>query len=82
VAAEHAAVRVDDLARLAQARAAVAAQEGAAAETGDEAEVLTLSLVGDGQTGIAGELAYGVLGQAAERERKPVELAGSSFASM
>src|SRR5688572_25447372 len=73
VAAEHAAVAVDDLARPAQAGAAVAAQEGAAAEACHEAEVLALALVRHRQAGVAGEGADGVLGQAAEREAEPVE---------
>ena len=82
VVAEHAAVGVDDLARLAQARPAVALQEGAPAEAGHEAEVLALALVRHGQAGVAGQRADGVLGEAAEREGEPVQVAGSSFASM
>ena len=64
---------VDDLAGPAEPRAAVALEEGAAAEAGDEAEVLALALVGHRQAGLARERAHGVLREAAEREAEPVE---------
>ena len=74
VMAEHLAAAVDDLARAAQARTAVALQERAPAEARDEAQVLALALVRDRQTRLAGERAHGVLREAAEREREPVEI--------
>ena len=51
----------------------MALEEGAAAEAGDEAEVLALALVGHREPGVARELADGVLGEPAEREAEPVE---------
>jgi hypothetical protein len=56
-------------------RAAVALEEGAAAEPRHEAEVLALALVRDRQSGVARERADGVLRQAAEREAEAVEQA-------
>src|SRR5688572_4173222 len=76
MAAQHRAALVDDLSRLAEPRAAMALEEGAAAEAGDEAQILALTLVGDREAGLAGERAHGVLGQAAEREAEPVEQRG------
>ena len=58
VAPDHGAVAVHDLARAASRRRAVAAQERAPAEAGDEAEVLALALVGHRQAGVARELAH------------------------
>ena len=56
---------------LALAHAAVAGEERALAGAGEEAEVLRLALVGDGQPGRARDLAHLRLAQAAEREAHP-----------
>ena len=79
--AEHLAAAVDDLARAAQARTAMALQERAPAEARDEAQILALALV-RGQAGLTGERAHGVLREAAEREREPVEIRRVERASM
>ncbi len=70
MAAERAAGPVDDRARP-LAHAAVTGEEGALAGPGEEAEVLRLALVGDGQPGLARELAHLRLAQLAEREAHP-----------
>ena len=70
VAAERAPGAVDDRPRP-LAHAAVAREERRLAGAGQEAEVLRLALIGDGQAGVAGERAHLRLGQLAEREAHP-----------
>src|SRR5690606_2448973 len=67
---QHLAARAHDLA-AAILQAPVAAQERARALAGEEAEVLSLALAGDGRVVAGGERAHLVLAQLGEREAQP-----------
>ena len=73
MAAEHAAVEMDDLAGLARRRASGARSRRCSALR-HEADVLAVGLVGDREAELAGERAGLALGQLAQREAQQVEL--------
>ena len=73
MAAEHAAVEVDDVARRCGFGPQALDQPGIIA-VGDEADVLAVGLGGDLQAELGGDPADLVLGQVAEREAQEIEL--------
>ncbi len=75
VAAQHPAVQMDDVPRLGALRAQ-AIDHGGVSPLGDEADVLAVGLLGDGQTQFGRRAADLALGQVTEREAQIVQLLG------
>src|SRR5699024_5561798 len=73
VAAEDAAVEMDDVAGLGALRAQAVDDRGVAA-FGDETDVLTVWLFGDGEDHGGGDAAHDGLFQAPQREAQEIEL--------